>query len=44
MGEARLRLTASLKYKNEDLEYFYTLLKSLPHPPFTDPLSPKPNF
>ncbi len=44
MGEARLRLTASLKYKKEDLEYFYTLLKSLPHPPFTDPLSPKPNF
>jgi 8-amino-7-oxononanoate synthase len=31
MGEARLRLTASLKYKKEDLEYFYTLLKS--HPP-----------
>jgi 8-amino-7-oxononanoate synthase len=30
MGEARLRLTASLKYKKEDLEYFYTLLKSLP--------------
>jgi 8-amino-7-oxononanoate synthase len=28
MGEARLRLTASLKYKKEDLEYFYTLLKS----------------
>ncbi|NAZ06820.1 MAG: 8-amino-7-oxononanoate synthase [Thermocrinis sp.] len=32
MGEARLRLTASLKYKKEDLEYFYTLLKS-PSPP-----------
>jgi 8-amino-7-oxononanoate synthase len=32
MGEARLRLTASLKYKKEDLEYFYTLLKS-PYPP-----------
>jgi len=44
MGEARLRLTASLKYKREDLEYFYTLLKSPPPPPFTDPLSPKPNF
>jgi len=44
MGEARLRLTASLKYKKEDLEYFYTLLKSLPHPPFTDLLSQQPNF
>jgi 8-amino-7-oxononanoate synthase len=32
MGEARLRLTASLKYKKEDLEYFYTLLKSPPPP------------
>jgi 8-amino-7-oxononanoate synthase len=32
MGEARLRLTASLKYKKENLEYFYTLLKS-PSPP-----------
>jgi 8-amino-7-oxononanoate synthase len=32
MGEARLRLTASLKYRKEDLEYFYTLLKS-PFPP-----------
>jgi 8-amino-7-oxononanoate synthase len=32
MGEARLRLTVSLKYKKEDLEYFYTLLKS-PSPP-----------
>jgi 8-amino-7-oxononanoate synthase len=30
MGEARLRLTASLKYKKEDLEYFYALLKSPP--------------
>jgi 8-amino-7-oxononanoate synthase len=32
MGEARLRLTASLKYKKEDLEYFYTLLESPPPP------------
>jgi 8-amino-7-oxononanoate synthase len=35
MGEARLRLTASLKYKKEDLEYFYTLLKSPGHPNYT---------
>jgi 8-amino-7-oxononanoate synthase len=32
MVEARLRLTTSLKYKKEDLEYFYTLLKSPPPP------------
>jgi 8-amino-7-oxononanoate synthase len=32
MGEARLRLTASLKYKKDDLEYFYALLKSPPPP------------
>ncbi len=31
-GEARLRLTASLRYKMEELEYFYSLLKFPPPP------------